>query len=93
MRNSAILVIALILVGCTYVDGTMKQVSGAPIDYSALDHLVEGQSTKDQALTVMGPPSRATVDAAGTESLEYLSISRPMKNATSDVVRYMHRGD
>jgi hypothetical protein len=76
MRTIAILITTLISSGCAYVHGSMDQVGGAPINYSALDKLVEGQTTKAQALTVLGTPSKITDEGPGLESVEYFSVKR-----------------
>ena len=71
MRALCLVIAIILLQGCWYTDGAMKQVGGVEINHAALDGLAEGQSTKSQALAALGRPIHATQKDQEIESLEY----------------------
>jgi outer membrane protein assembly factor BamE (lipoprotein component of BamABCDE complex) len=56
-------------------DGQYQQLEGRPIDYEAVDRLIEKQSTKEEVVAALGLPTR-TAMLEGRETLTYESTKQ-----------------
>lgn len=61
MRSVFLLLMAVTLAGCA--------TSGSRISQSQMDRIVTGQTTRDEMISVFGPPNTETVNADGSSVL------------------------
>jgi outer membrane protein assembly factor BamE (lipoprotein component of BamABCDE complex) len=70
------LILLTFLMGCmNTADGPFQLIRGRAIDYDAVDRFVENETTRAQAVAVLGAPAE-TANVGDNETLKYIAVKQ-----------------